>query len=109
MSMQYKKDHTVKYGPGEMLPPAMYCNQGNKSETFQLCSIFQKLKFRVRQVFSAQTKLQSEYSHWSQQDSPKPQLMKQERGKAESMMVSLETQSWKKCLHDWYNKLATLH
>lgn len=30
--MQYKKDHTVKYGPEEMLPPAMYCNQGNKRE-----------------------------------------------------------------------------
>lgn len=60
--MQYKKENTVKYGPGEMLPPAMYCNQGNKCETFQLCLIFQKVKLRVRQIFSTQTKPQSVYS-----------------------------------------------
>lgn len=73
-----------------MLPPAMYYNQGNKGETFQLCLIFQKLKFRVRQIFSAKTKPQSGYS--PQQDSPNSQLM-QQKGKAESVVVPLETQS----------------
>lgn len=88
--MQYKKDNTAKYGPGEMLPPAIYCNQGNKGEIFQVCLIFQKVKFRVRQIFSAQTKPQSGYLQGPQQNSAKPQLMKQEKGKAESMVASLQ-------------------
>lgn len=112
VSMQYKKDNTAKYGPGEMLPPAIYCNQGNKGEIFQVCLIFQKVKFRVRQIFSAQTKPQSGYLQGPQQNSAKPQLMKQEKGKLNQWWHHYnpklkEVLAW--LIHAGYPALVTAH
>lgn len=52
-----KTMHTVKDDPGEMPSPGMYCSLRNRGETFQCCSLFQKLELRVRQVFNAQMQL----------------------------------------------------
>lgn len=37
------KGHTVKYDPGETLPPGVYCNPRNKGETFQCCCFSKNL------------------------------------------------------------------
>lgn len=57
-----------------------------------------RLELRFRQVFNAQTQLQMWVFTGPQQDSPQPQLPRQERGKAESVVISLENQSWKEVL-----------